>query len=116
VRVMRGAAPPLEDAARAADGLAGWGRCGIVVLPEVELVALRVTAGGEPAPVGHRPRVVGLAAQFLGQRGASVDGTGSPTKTSSTRQHMRWQSKTKMATRGPRSGRRGVPICWKSSP
>src|SRR5436853_1284235 len=46
---------------------------GCVVLPEAELVPLRVLAGREPAHVRDGHRVVGLAAELLHACGAVLD-------------------------------------------
>src|SRR5438132_4567112 len=48
-------------------------RGGGVVLPEAELVPLRVFAGREPAHARHRLRLVRRAAELLHARGTGVD-------------------------------------------
>src|SRR5918994_682158 len=48
----------------------------LVVLPEPELVALRVLADGEPAHAWHRQRLAGLAAELGDTRVVSLDVVG----------------------------------------
>src|SRR5207247_6634152 len=62
---------PVEDAASPASTFRGRRRR--IVLPEAELVSVRVLAGHEPSHVGDRHRLARLAAELPDTRRAGLD-------------------------------------------